>query len=58
MRQPRRIKQYLQVPAETAIVNAMVEVEKLPPNTGLTEAGKLLAQAKDLVSNYIDNYEL
>ena len=43
------------VPAEKAIYNAMQEVENLPPNVGLTSAIMHLIEAKELVSDFIDN---
>lgn len=51
---PRRIRLYLNVPAELAITNAIQEIEKLGADVRLTEAQILLQKAKDLVSDYID----
>lgn len=42
------------VKAELAIYNAMQEVETLEADTRLTDAVILLAKAKDLVSEYVD----
>jgi hypothetical protein len=52
---PRRARLYLNEPAERAIFDAMQEVEKLPPDIGLTDAVILLQQARDKVSDYIDS---
>lgn len=51
---PRRIRLDLMVPAELAIYNAVQEVEKLGADTRLTEIVVMLDQAKDLVSDYVD----
>lgn len=51
---PRRIRLDLIVPAELAIYNAVQEIEKLGADVRLTNAEVLLQQAKDLVSDYID----
>lgn len=51
----RRNRMDLNVPAETAIQNAIWEVEKVGASPSLTEAVILLGKAKDLVSDYIDN---
>jgi hypothetical protein len=47
----------LMEPAEKIILDAMYEVEKLPPDVKLTDAIILLKQAKDKVSDYIDERE-
>lgn len=51
---PRRSRLDLNTPAEKAIYDAMQEVEKLPADVKLTEAVTLLAKAKDLVSDFVD----
>lgn len=51
---PRRNNINLNLPAEKAIHDAMLEVEKLPPNENLTEAVTLLVKAKKLVSDFVD----
>jgi hypothetical protein len=55
---PRRNKLWLMVPAETVIYLAMQEVEKLGADVKLTNAVCLLAKAKDLVSDFIDNVKI
>ncbi|NCX55577.1 MAG: hypothetical protein EBW87_00040 [Burkholderiaceae bacterium] len=50
----RRFNLALNEPAELAISTAMGEVERLPADVRLTQAIVLLAQAKDLVSDFID----
>lgn len=52
---PRSSRSDLWEPAETAIFNAMQEVEKMPPDPILTDAVCNLSKAKDLVSAYIDD---
>ena len=44
----------LMFPAEKAIHDAVCEIEKLPADIRLTQAQTLLAQAKALVSDYLD----
>ncbi len=51
---PRSICHWLLVPAEAAIVEAMVQVELLEANEKLTEAMVKLEEAKRLVSEVID----
>lgn len=51
---PRRIRMDLWTPAEKAIYEALREVEKLPPDSQLTEAVILLQKAKDIVSDFVD----
>lgn len=51
---PRRSRLDLNTPAEKAIYDAMQEVEKLPADVKLTEVVTLLAKAKDLVSDFVD----
>lgn len=41
-------------PAETAIREAIIEVEKLPADENLTKAVELLLKANELVSDFID----
>ena len=50
----RRNKLYENVPAEMAILKAITEVEKLPPNEMLTHAVIKLNEALAWVSDYID----
>jgi len=50
----RRVRLDLYTPAEKAIWDAMVAVELMEADVRLTNAGMLLGQAKDLVSDYID----
>lgn len=52
---PRRARVDLWSPAERAINDAMAEVEKLPPDTGLTDAVILLQNAQRKVADYIDS---
>lgn len=54
MTSPRKIRLDLLTPAEMAIFKAMQSVEKLEADERLTKAGILLSEAKDLVSDYID----
>ena len=51
---PRRGRVDLYEPAELAIRNAMLEVDKMPADVRLTDAVILLQQAKDKVSDFID----
>jgi hypothetical protein len=51
---PRRAKLNENTPAELAIYNAMVEVEKLPADLRLTDAIVLLGKARDLVADFVD----
>lgn len=51
---PRRIRTDLFTPAETAIRNASLEVEKMPADVRLTNAVILLQQARDLVADFVD----
>lgn len=44
----------LYVSAETAIANAMAEVEKMPCDPLLTDAVVLLSQAKEKVADFVD----
>jgi hypothetical protein len=57
MNTPRRIRLDLNVPAELAIYNAIQEVEKLAPDVRLTNAVIKLAEAKELVADFIDGVE-
>jgi hypothetical protein len=54
---PRRIRVDLFTPAEKAIWDAQQEVEKLPADIRLTEAGTLLGQARNKVSDFVDGVE-
>jgi hypothetical protein len=51
---PRRNRLDLNTPAELAIYNAMQEVEKMPANEKNTRVIMLLTQAKELVSDMVD----
>lgn len=51
---PRRIRMDQWTPAESAIYNAMQEVEKMPADITLTDAVILLGKARALVADYID----
>lgn len=50
----RRSDQLRLTPAETKILDAMIAVEDLPPDTRLTRAGSLLAEARGLVADFVD----
>ena len=52
----RRSRLDLCTPAELAIYNAMVELEKTGADVRLTEAGLLLQQAKNLVADFVDDF--
>lgn len=52
---PRRVRLDLMTTAEKAIYNAVLEVEKLPPDIRLTEAVMLLSRAREKVADYIDD---
>jgi len=52
---PRRNKLWLNTQAELAIFNAIQEVETVGADVRLTEIVIMLGQAKDLLSDYIDN---
>lgn len=43
------------VAAETAIREAMLAVEAMPPDERLTDAVSLLSRAKDAVADYVDS---
>lgn len=51
----RRARMDLWVPAEKAIHDAMQEVEKMPPDTRLTNAVILLQQAQSSVADFVDD---
>lgn len=51
---PRRNRLDLNEPSELAIFNAMQEVEKIGADVRLTKAVTLLSEAKELVSDFID----
>lgn len=51
---PRSNRLYLNVPAELAINTSINEVENLGCDVKLTEAIKLLSEAKGLVAKFID----
>lgn len=52
---PRRSRLDLNTPAELAIREAMLEVEKVGADPRLTEVTTLLNKAKELLSDYVDN---
>ncbi len=54
MKTNRRIRLDLNVPAELAIYNAMQEVEKAGADVRLTNAVIKLADARNLVADYVD----
>jgi hypothetical protein len=54
---PRRYRLDRYVQAETAIRNAMLAVESMPPDVRLTDAVVLLGMAKDSVADYVDGVE-
>lgn len=51
---PRRNRIDLLTPVELSIYNAHQEVENLPADIRLTEAGELLQKARFLVADYIE----
>ncbi len=51
---PRRNNLELMTPAERAIYDATVEVEKVGADERLTKAVMLLEEAQNLVANYVD----
>ncbi len=51
---PRRNRLDLNTPAELSIYNAIQEVEKVGADVKLTEAVTLMAKAKELVSDWVD----
>lgn len=51
---PRRVRLDLNTPAELAIYNAMIEVEKMPADVRLTNAVIKLSEAKNLVADFVD----
>lgn len=50
----RRNRLDLMTPSEKKIYEAMVEIETLTADERLTNAQKLLEEAKNLVSDYVD----
>lgn len=52
---PRRIQLNLNCTAELAIYKAMQEIEKMPPDVRLTNAGIKLQEARTLVADFIDD---
>ncbi len=54
---PRRNRVDLNTPAELAIRDAILAVEKVGASVGLTEAVILLGKAKDLVADFVDGIE-
>jgi hypothetical protein len=55
---PRRARIDLLTPAETAIRNALIQVEKVGADVKLTDAVILLTKAQDLVADYIEKAEV
>ena len=53
----RRIDINQHTPAEAAIRAAMLEVEKLPADTRLTNAVVLLSTAQKLVADFVDGLD-
>jgi hypothetical protein len=51
---PRRVYLDKLSPAERAIYDAVLEVEKLPADTRLTDAVVLFGQARDKVADFVD----
>jgi len=51
---PRRARLDLCKPAELLITNAIQEVEKVGADVRLTEAVNKLSEARNLISDYID----
>lgn len=51
----RRYNLEHQSDSEKAIYNAMQEVEKMPAHENLTRAICLLAEAQEIVANYVDD---
>jgi hypothetical protein len=51
---PRRRKLYCLVPAEKALYESVVEIEKLPAHPKLSEAQNLIIKASEIVSDFID----
>ena len=52
---PRRLRLDQMFPAELAVVAAVQEIEKLPPDLRLTEALNLLHKAKERIADFFDN---
>lgn len=52
---PRRNRLDQMTPAERAIYDAAQDVELLPADERLTKAVVLLGEARDLVSDYVDD---
>lgn len=52
---PRRIRLDLNTPAEKAIYDAMQEVEKVGADERLTEVVIMLGEARDKLSDYVDD---
>lgn len=53
---PRRATLEKMTPAELAIYNAIQEVDKVGADVKLTQAIQKLSEAKDFVSDYVDEY--
>lgn len=54
---PRRIRLDQFFPQEKLIYDAMQEIEKMPPDVRLTEAGNLLNQVREKVADFIESEE-
>jgi len=51
---PRRVRADKMVLAERRILEAQRAVEDMPADVGLTEAGELLARAREKVADFVD----
>jgi hypothetical protein len=51
---PRRNRLDLQTPIESLLNEAINKIEELPPDERLTHAQTLISNAKDSLSDYID----
>jgi hypothetical protein len=54
---PRRLRLDLHTAAEKAIYDAVQEVEKIGADVRLTRAVQLLAEAKELVADVVDEQQ-
>lgn len=55
---PRRADREQMTPAELAITAAMEEVEKLPPDSRLTDSVVMLAAAREKVADFVDGVSM
>ena len=51
---PRRIRLDLMTPTERAITDIIRMIEALPPDVRLTQAQNKLAEARELVADFVD----